>query len=51
MSIKDKIDTDVVISLSNEIAIQKSSFEKGRQLAAEAISGTIATVKDMLDLK
>jgi creatinine amidohydrolase len=36
---------------SNEIGIQKASFEKGRQLAAEAISGTIATVKDMLDLK
>ena len=36
---------------SNEIGIQKASFEKGRQLATEAISGTIATVKDMLDLK
>lgn len=36
---------------SKELGIQKASFEKGRQLATQAISGTIATVKDMLDNK
>ena len=35
---------------SKESGIQKASFEKGRELAAQAINGTISTIKDMLKI-
>ena len=35
---------------SKEPGIQKASFEKGRELATQAINGTISTIKDMLNI-